>query len=603
VGEAAPVSRKTLWALAGLVLLLALAAWRQLAREERQDSASEVRLFEGVDPARVVRMRVENLVRDQHLLFERDAAGRWSMVDPMAAPADQALVGHLFQTALERRATPVPPEEARAADLGLDPPRIVLEMEEDIDGERRRTRVDFGAIELDNAHMSVRAQGRFLRTWRDLDTTLDHGLQDFLEHHVVDFPVGDVVKFHRRGSLVRPGAADASDLAFDAELADEGWRATSPYAAALDPQGSALFVQGVGLLQAKAYADFGQRLLSDFGLDPPEVALTVDTLAGRHGTIRFGRPGHQAGGEWHACVEGRPFVWTVEERAVQFFAAPVEEFLDHALTRIPVASADGVTFEIDGRELRIWLDRPEPPSKPTWMVSERTGRETAYTPGAEADRHRVEDLLGAIARTEIATFLPGEAVADSEATGSIVVQAGDLRQGGRLGAEVQGAEGGRALRFQRNGDSLAGLVPLELRDLLATRAQDLWSLVVVELVEVEQTELRLARGDAVKRYVRSSKGLWTPPGIGVEAKELHEVLDALMIVRAAKHVAPEATPTLEDPIAVEVTSSRGDKVQYWVGLAEGAAEGERVQVQHEGRRAVAKDQELHTKLARILENR
>ena len=124
--------------------------------------------------------------------------------------------------------------------------------------------------------------------------------------------------------------------------------------------------------------------------------------------------------------------------------------------------------------------------------------------------------------------------------------------------------------------------------------------VIVELVEIEQQELRLARGDASKRYVRGSKGLWTPPGIEIEARELHGVLDGLMIVRAAKHLAPEEAGPLADPIEVEATAIGGGKVKFVVGLAPGAAEGERAQVEVEGRRSVLQDQDLHARLVAIL---
>lgn len=593
------MSRTTLWVLVGIVILLGLAAWRQIAGEQHDRQANDVRLFEGVDPARVVRIRVEHLGRGLHLVFQRDESGRWSMIEPHSAPADQHLVGHLFQTALERRGTPVPPEQARAQDLGLDPPRILLEMEESIEGTTRRTRVDLGAIDLDGAHMNVRAGGRFLRTWRDLDTTLDHGIEDFMSHEIVDVAPLEVVEVHRRGLLTRAGESEPSDVSFDALLEDGSWRVTSPYSAALDPQGAFLLVQGVTVLRVDAYADFGRRLMADFGLDPPELSLSLGTIKSRTFTIRFGRPEHRSGAQWYAAADGMPYVWEVEGRAVELYAAPIEEFLDHALTRIPVSEADGVSLELDGRELRLWLERANELAKPVWMVSERPDEGAAFTPGIQADRSRVDDLLGAIARAEFASFLPQEGLAEAEIRGSIVVQAGDLRQGGRIGASVEGREGGAALRFQRTGDSIAGLVDPTLLGILKTPARDLWRLVVVELVEIELQELRLTREGASRRYVRGSKGLWTPPDLEIEAKELHGVLDGLMIVRATKHLGTEDAGSLADPIEVEATSTSGGKVKFVVGIAEGAV-GERVQVEFEGRRAVLKDQELHARLVAIL---
>lgn len=590
------MSRTTLWVLVGLVVLLGFAAWRQLAVEEREVRESDVRLFDGVDPARVVRIHVEHLGRGLHLVFKRDEGGRWSMIEPHSAPADQHLVEHLFLTALERRGTPIPPGEARAEDLGLDPPRVLLEMEESIEGTMRRTRLALGAIDLDGAHMAVRAGGRFLRTWRDLDTTLDHGLEDWMSHEIVDVSPLEVVEVHRRGQLARAGETEAGDVSFDARLEEGSWRLTSPYSAALDPQSSALFVQSVTVLRVKSYADFGRRLLADFGLDPPELSITLGTISAKTFTLRFGRPEHRVGAGWYASAEGMPYVWVVEGRAVELYAAPIEEFLDHALTRIPVSVIDAVSMELDGRELKLWIERRNELEKPRWMVSERPARGAASTPGMEADRNQVEDLLGAIARVEFASFDTAGSLAEAEIRGSIVVQTGDLRQGGMIGAGVEGKEGGAALRVQRLGDSIVGLVDPALLEVMKTPARTLWRLVVVELVEIEQQELRLTRAGVSKRYVRGSKGLWTLPDLKLEAKELHGVLDGLMIVRASEHVAADAAVPLTDPIEVEATSTIGVKVKFVVGIVEGEA-----QVEFEGRRAVLKDQDLHARLATILD--
>jgi hypothetical protein len=105
-----------------------------------------------------------------------------------------------------------------------------------------------------------------------------------------------------------------------------------------------------------------------------------------------------------------------------------------------------------------------------------------------------------------------------------------------------------------------------------------------------------------RTFVRGSKGLWTPPDVSVEARELHPVLDGITILRAARHVAGEALPPLAEPIEIELESSNQDTTKFTVGLAPGAPEGERVQVERDGRRAVAKDQGLHARLLAVLKS-
>src|SRR4030095_5507806 len=131
------------------------------------------------------------------------------------------------------------------------------------------------------------------------------------------------------------GAAEPVDVSFDALLEDGVWRVTSPYSAALDPQRPPLVGHGVTVLRVGAYRDVGTRLRSDFGLDPPEISISLGTVSSRTFTLRFGRSGHQEGGRWYVSAEGMTYVWQFAGRSVELYAAPIEEFPDHPLTRIP----------------------------------------------------------------------------------------------------------------------------------------------------------------------------------------------------------------------------------------------------------------------------
>jgi hypothetical protein len=595
------VNRATLLLLAILVAGLGYFAWREVRHEEQAKKDEDVRLFEGVDPARVKRFLVENLERNLHLAFERDARGRWRMVEPMDFAADQNVVGHLYDLLIDRRAPVVPEAQANPKELHLEPPRVILQMEVDVDGKPQRTRVDVGALDLDGAHLFVRANGRVLRTWRDIDTALNRSLEGYMSRDITRLAPDEVVEIHRTGSLVRTPGTKAADLRFDALLDDGVWRATAPVTAPLDPQAAGLYVQGICALHGGNFADFGKRLLSDFGLDPPEMTLTLSTVSARTLVLRFGRTEHFVGGEWHCILEGEPTVWIVDPAPVEYFDTEVELLIDPNLTRLPTAAVDGLSLALDGRELRLWHEKTTgPPAKP-WMVSERPAADAAFTPGAPADAHRVEDLLGRVAKITIGKFLPGETLAETEVRGTIVVQAGDQRAGGRIGADAATAEKGRAVRFQRSGDSIAGIVDPEILDVLKTPMDGLLSLLVVELTEIEQAELELAGAGVTKRYVHGTKGLWTPPDVPFEARELRDVLDALMIVRATRHLGTNGLAPLEQPIEVTLKNLAGTSTTYTIGLAPGAAEGEKAEVDRGGRRSVLKDQGLHERLMKILQ--
>jgi len=591
------MSRKTLLVLLLVVAGLGFAVWRESRREAGAKQAEEIALFEGVDPSRVLRLRIENLERDQHIAFEPDGRGRWQMVEPLRIEADQELVQHLLRILVDRRATPELETGSTPADLHLAPPRAILEVEVEPRGQANRMRVDLGAIDIDGAHVHVRSNGRLLRTWRDIDTMLDRPLDEWMSHAILALPPDEVVEIHRRGRIAS-GAADAAlpEPDFDALLEDGTWRATTPVTGLLSPETMHLYVQGIAGLRAASFADFGRALLADLGLDPPEITVTLSTVSARTAVVRFGRSRRAAGEPWHCSVDGKPYVWIVEAPLVEFFDASVEILLDPSLSRLPVDEVEALTLAFEGRELRLWREKTEARPWVLWKVSERAGPETAYSPGLLADKSRVEDLLARVSHAQIVRFLPGTSLSPGESRGTIALQAGEERAGGQIGGDVQGEGRVRAVRYQRSGDSLAGLLDAEVLGLLRTPMAELLSLLVVDLQEIEQAGLEISGGGVAKRFVRSTKGLWTPPDLAVEARELRDVLDSLLILRATEHRGDGALPALDDPIRVEFTSVRGTKTAYTVGLARDAAEPGRVEVERDGRRSVLKDQGLHRRL-------
>jgi Domain of unknown function (DUF4340) len=594
------MSRVTLAVLALVVALLGFVAWRQVRKEAGEKRNAELALFEGVDPARVKRLLVENLLRDQHLAFERDEQGRWWMTEPTRIRADQTTVQHLFEVLLDRRGEPLASTGVDLRALNLAPPRAILEMEVEPGGPSHRIRVDVGSIDLDGAHLNVKAGGKVLRTWRDIDTMLDRTLEDYMSHDVVELGARDIVEFHRRGSLVRAGEKEPSDLTLDAISEEGAWRVTAPVTAPLDPDVGAIYAQGLASLHGERIIDFGHGLLGDLGLDPPEMTITASTVGAKTIVLRFGRPGHLQGVQWNCVLEGQSTVWQVNLAAVDYFASSVEIFLDQKLTRFPTQAFEALTLAFEGHELRVWKEKTQMRPGFLWKVAERAGPEAAFSKGLPADARRVEDLLDRASGVKIASYLHGEALDPAEIRGSIAMGAGGEHEGGSFGREVGTPEKGRAIRCQRTGDSIAGLADPSVLDLLRTPMSEVLSLVVIDLPEIEQTGLTIRGEGAQRAYVHTSKGLWTPPDVAIEAREVRDVLDTLLILRATKHLPEGPQVPLAEPIEIEIRNMNGTKTTYTIGRAPDAPDGERVLVERDGRRAIVKDQDVHARLLKIL---
>jgi len=590
--------KRTLVVLALAVALLAALAWQLSKRENGSHVESDVPLFAwpeaGLDGARVDTIRVENLERDMHMKLVRQSDGHWRMVDPVDAPADDGHAEYLLKSALERRATPIPEAEADAKKLGLEPPRFIIELQAPSAHGPLKSTVEFGALDLDGQRINVRTRGRLMRTWRDLDTAVSKPLEEFKSHRVMQIEPHEVIEVHRRGSLVQEGASVKSDLSLDA-LGEEGtWRATAPVSAALDPLTTGVWIQGIATLELDKYADQGARLLADFGLDPAEITVELVTHTEQHKVLRLGRPEHRDGAPWTATVEGQPNVWYVAPRSVYLVGSTLESLLDRRVVRFARDAIDGVRLQADKTE--VHLER----AGKHWSVSRRVLNDTGFTPPEPADAKRVEALLARIESTELAGFLSDASLRPDESHAAVYVQANGLEQGGLLGDAFENPGGGRALRFQRKGDTIVALADPRLLDVARTPIESLWSLLLIDINEIDQQSLVLSGGGKTRAFERGSKGLWTPKGLDLEARELRDVLDPLIFLRASERLAEGDHPSLADPVTVEFTNSMKEATRFVIGRASDGHGGERVEVEVAGRRSVLKDQAVHKRLLEIL---
>ena len=217
--------------LLGLVALFGLLAflWLQKEREIARGGPelAEYPLCPELALERVRAVRIDHLERGFQLGLERDAAGRWFLTDPLAYPANSALVRALLASLETARALPA--AEVTPAQVALEPPKVVLELVQVGDAGERRLRVEFGALDHDPAwvyarvpaHPSVAAGGPdVFRTQRSISTTLERNPDDYRERHATPLQAQDVIAVRRAGQVLRERGAGLADLAFDALSTD-----------------------------------------------------------------------------------------------------------------------------------------------------------------------------------------------------------------------------------------------------------------------------------------------------------------------------------------------------------------------------------------------
>ena len=589
------MSLRTLVVLLALVLLAGLGLYYSVDRDLDQARLQELRLFPGFDAARVTRLVAENVTRDWHLRLERDGRGGWHMSDPVDLPANNPRVDHLLGCALAASGAEVPASERDPARLGLAPPAIVLEIEEELDGQRRSERVEIGALDADGQHVNVRVRGTIVRVLRNLQRALDGAIDDFKTEQVLAFVPGDVLRVQRTGSIVREDSPEAQDAAMRLERGPEGWRALEPAAVDLDPTLIATWLQGLSALRHGGYVDELGAPLERFGLEPPELTLVLELADGTKQTLRLGRPGHRAGADWRAVRLELGCVWSVEQKDAWLAGFALEDLLDPRILRARRDEISALTLHQQESDL-YFTHRGK-----AWDVAQRRAGEKAFDKPVAADPAQVEGLLGELERVELDGFRLGTTLEEKPEYPAVWIQVGGTMQGGWIGPEAKGKGGLEGVLFQRRGENACSIAPLALRAAVTRGIEQFWSRKLVDIPEQGQGGLRIACGEREIVYVHNARGKWTRRGSESEAKELYDVLDSLCFLRAERYLPARVDPPWDEEITVEFADPLGNVRRIRLGRSLSAAsESERVEVIFEDHRAVAHDQTLHRKLLALL---
>jgi hypothetical protein len=577
--------------LALLVGALALLAWWQVRREAAAP-AEERALIEAFDPAQLSGIRIDHLDRGLQMKIERDQRGRWRIVDPIDFPAEPALVGFLLDTLREAKARRLP-EPVEARKVGLEPPRIVLELVGPSGAADPASRLEIGLADLEGSQVFARTggpRGEIVRTTRSLATTLDRDLHEWRESRVLDLAPESLVELHRQGAVYLEGNEAPVDMELDAINEggwEGGWRMTRPYVARLDPIAFQSLVQAALFLRARDFVPAG-AVLETFGLDQPELRLELVTASGEGEVLSFARKPGEAG-EWYGVRSSNNQVFVVERESILWLVAPPERLLDRQVVRLLRERIERVNLVSERGEVHLARKGA------AWTVSE------AGALPRPADPERVGDLLGAIEGARILEFLPGHSLDGAQGQASIRVEAGEP-QGGRFGGEVALEGGGRGVLFMREGDQLAGAVDPSFAALARTPASALQSLELHRLKEIEVGRVQLGFGGEVRTFVRDGNtGRWSREGSEAEAKGFAALVDALLLVRAEEHLEADAPPALEDPVAVTILDYAGRTTGFTLGRRS-AADGEAEQVVYlaSDGSAARVSPELHRRLVELL---
>jgi hypothetical protein len=551
---------RTLLILAVLVGALLLAVNWQREREELELARGPQALFEGAEIARIDRIRVDNLERGVQLLVERQPDQGWMIVDPLRAPAEGALIELLLESLTTQTAEAV--AEPRVDRLALDPPRAVLEFDEEVGEQRLRRRLELGLVDLDRQHVYVRADGRVVRTLRTFESILDRSADDWRSRAIVrGLQPMQVVELRRRGSLApAPGAPAVSlDLAL---VHDDGWYASEPWRALLDPGAVGLLVQSACTLRASDFVDDAPVDLGVYGLTEPALELELLDASGRSELVRCAP---KDGDEWYAATSSDPRVYAIAREALMTLAAPVDQMVERDFARLVRERVARVALRSGGRELVLeqaqggWTLATDPNGGGPDGQGGQGGRRPA-------DAGRVLDLLTDLEGLRVLALLPEVPFEDGPGGPvSILLEHDGRTVGGSLGRPHAIGGGGAGILFQRAGDELVTLLEERALALAASDPADFEDKRLVRVNELELARIDLALGERQASFALDARGRWTRIGTEVEARDFALLVDGLLALSAETRLPPGEAEALVAPVSVALVHKSGASQRYELG--------------------------------------
>lgn len=564
--------------------LVALALW-QRGLDERSQSEAGAALLPGFDRSRVRAVRVENLERSLTLRIERVPGKEWRIVDPVDFPAEMAVVEVLLDALSTQHARPAP--DADPDKLSLNPPRVIVKVEEDVGGSVLQRQVEIGAIDLGDQWVYARVDGKIFRTERGLDSTLERDLPDWRSRFVLTLSPRQVIEVHRTGSILYSPEDPEEDLTF-AALLDGHWTATLPFQAELSDGAMERLLVAAATLRAHGFVD-APGPLAGYGLDPARIRVELQQADGKREVLLLAK--EPLGELWYAAREGSPNVFRVAPESVLAIAPPTPTLIEREVVKAPLEAVQ--SFDLRFGTRTTTLERVER----GWRVRAKDGAQETLS-GDVADSQLVADALGLLDRARVDDFAFGKSLAASDVQAGFVVRTVDDEQVGEFGPIVRTADGVEALLFRRTGDALTSYVTTELLE-LCQRAPDTWrSLDLHKVPEIELARIELASGPAQKVYARDDKGRWLRMGTTLEAKEFAKLVDGLVTARALEiYRRADEAPT--DLITVRLVRYSGTVQEYQLGRWK-TPQGENVPVYRTGERFARVKPELHAALVALL---
>ncbi len=362
---------------------------------DRESRAKRIFDMKGDDITKIqVALNTSNLVGRVVIEKEKD---KWQLREPLAYRASGSEVNSIC-SALEflNRDGVITPAELKTeggklSDYGLDKPPVELTFWK----KDKPTVIKVGKASPVGSTVYIQLAGKddILMVDKSLLAKLDRKVDELRDKTVAEFTTLqanrlEIVQGKKSIEVVKaskPGAAAAS-------AADKVWRIAQPLVARAD-QGKVdgLLDKRHGL-QAESFATDKPADLTTYGLDQPQLELTVYTTEHEGAvTVQFGGAVKDDATKVYCKRKGSDTVLTIRSDALKDFSAPVNDLRDKKLTDFNADDARQIAISFASQPIRLAKEKDD------WKLTEP---ETIA-----AENNEVSNLLTSLAGLEVKEFV------------------------------------------------------------------------------------------------------------------------------------------------------------------------------------------------------
>lgn len=398
---------------------------------------------------------------------KRDAAGRWWLVSPVAARADEDAVERFLDALAElpKGEAVTPPrgsEEEMFAPYGLDLPRARLAI--DTGGKTNLFTIGRRSPLGDGVYVRKEGETAIMRTRGEILSALPANAEELRSRTLLS---GEPDAIRRMDLRCRGGFFQL------ARGSDGGWQMRQPFAGRADELKVAELLDALYACKVERFAQDRVGDFTPFGLGDEATQTVVLGTGAADGSeiLSFGSPVPGAGELVYARFQAEPCVYAVKAAAARALSALAAEGL--LARELPKASeGDLEAVAVDAVELARTADG-------TW----RTGE-------APADRETVQAVLAAWNGLRAGRFVPDPPGGAEGERRTIRLRRTPTKGGGELAAEVAELESGETA-FRLAGESNWGIggggkVRELPRGEAAYRAKEVFSLDAGDVARVER---------------------------------------------------------------------------------------------------------------------